>query len=141
MATRHAYRRHRSFLPSPAQGMEVYLSAGCGVSCGIAGGDDCIQNPAGALGQGTDPDGKEDSAASAAQRCAAAHQDRSLVSPDCEPQLSADDCALGADVAGYDHPLLSGMVSDALHRPAALYGVNVFYFEFLSGFTARTLSQ
>src|SRR5580692_12912852 len=120
--------------------MEVYLPAGCGVPGRIAGGDDCIQNPAGALGEGTDPDGKEDSAASAAQRCAAAHQDRSLVSPDCEPQLSADDCALGADVARDDHPLLSGMVSDAIHRFAAVHGFNVLYFELLPGFAARTLS-
>ena len=84
--------------------------------------------------------GKENSAARAAQRRAAAHQDRSLVSPDGEHQLSADDYAFGAAASGDDHPLLSGMVPDALHRPAAIHGVDVFHFEFLSGLAARTVS-
>src|SRR5580693_187492 len=121
--------------------MEIYLPAGCGVPRRVAGGDDGIQNPAGALGQGTDPDGKEDSAPGVAQRCAAAYKDRSLVSLNGEPELSANDCALGTDTASDDHPFLSGMVSDALHRPAAVPGFNVFHFELLSGFAARTLSQ
>src|SRR6202050_2886868 len=108
---------------------------------GVAGGDDRIQDPAGALGQGPDPDWKEDPATCHAQRCAAAHQDRSLVSPDRESQLSADDCAFSADLTGHDHPLLSGMVSDALHRLAIVHGIDVFDFELLPGFTARAFSQ
>src|SRR5580700_8568172 len=111
--------------------MEVHLPAGCGMPGGVAGGDDCIQDATGALGQGADPDRKENSAARAAQRCAAAYQDRSLVSPDREPQLSADDCAFRAAIAGHDHPLLSGMVSDALHRLSAVHGVDVFHFELI----------
>ena len=42
---------------------------------GTAGGDDGVQDAAGALGQGTDTDREEDSAAGAAQRRSAAHQD------------------------------------------------------------------
>src|ERR1700678_212007 len=113
--------------------MEIYLPARCRMRRRVTGGDDRIQDPAGTLGQGTDSDWKENLAACDAQRCAAAYQDRSLVSPDREPELSADDCAFGTDVAGDDHPLLSGMVSDALHRPAAVHGLDIFNFKFLSG--------
>ena len=52
----------------------------------------------------------------------------------------ADDRALRAAVARDDHPLLSGLVSDALHRPAAVHGVHVFDFEFLPGLAERTVS-
>ena len=40
MAARYSDRRHRSLLPRPTQRLEVYLSAGCGVPGGTAGGDD-----------------------------------------------------------------------------------------------------
>ena len=122
------------------EGMEVYLPAGCRVPRRTAGGDDRVQDAAGALGQGPDSDGKEDSAAGAAERRAAAHQDRGLVSPDGEHELSADDHAVGAAAAGHDHSLLSGLVPDALHRPAAVHGVDVFDFKLLSGLAARTVS-
>src|SRR5256885_9273570 len=36
-------------------------------------------DPAGAMGQGTDPDRQEDTAPGVAKRCPLAHQDRSLV--------------------------------------------------------------
>ena len=42
---------------------------------------------------------------------------------------------------GHDHSLLSGLVSDALHRPAAVHGVDVFDFQLLPGFAARTISR
>ena len=50
LGARHAHRRHRSLLSRAAQGMEVRLSAGCRVSGRVAGGDDRIQDAAGALG-------------------------------------------------------------------------------------------
>src|SRR5271170_2695670 len=121
--------------------MEVYLPSGRRMPRRAARGNDRVQNPAGALGQGTDSNWKENSAARAAQRRTAAHQNRSLVSPDREPQLSAHDRALGSDVARDDHPLLSGMVSDALHRSAAVHGFDVFDFEFLPCLAAGAFSQ
>src|SRR5712664_2060008 len=116
--------------------MEVYLYAGRGMSGGIAGRDDGLQDPAGAVGERVDSDGKEDSAARAQKSCSVAHQDRSVVSPDGESQLSADDHALGAAAAGDGHPLLSGMVSDAVQRPAAVHGLDVFHLQFLPGLAA-----
>ena len=74
------------------------------------------------------------------QRRSAAHQDRSLVPPDGEHQLSADDHAFGAAASRDDHPLLPGLVSDALHRPATFHGVDLFDFQLLFGFAARTVS-
>src|SRR5579864_4336486 len=121
--------------------MEVHLPAGCGVSGGVAGGDDGIQDAAGALGQGADPDGEENSAAGAAQRCAVPYQGGGVVSPDGEPELSADGDAFGAAAAGDDHPLLSGLVSDAVYRPAAVCGLDVFHLQLLSGLATRAFSQ
>ena len=69
---------------------------------------------------------------SARQRFAA-REDRSLVSPDRQPQLSADDCAEHAADAGHDYSFVPGLVSDAHHRPAAVHGVNVFHLQLLPG--------
>src|SRR5579862_8556799 len=106
--------------------MEVYLFAGCGMSRRTARGDDCIQDAAGALGERPDSDGEKDSATGTAQRCSVAYQDRGLVSPDGELELSADDYAFGIAAAGHGHSLLSGLVSDAIHRLAPVHGVDVF---------------
>ena len=43
-------------------------------------------------------------------------------------------------IAGHDYSLLSGLVSDAVHRPAAVHGFDVFDFEFLPGLAARVVS-
>src|SRR5579862_253281 len=136
MAARYAHRRYRPFLSRPVEGMEVYLPAGCRVPGRASGGDDGVQDAAGAMGQGPHPDRKKDSAAGHAQRRAGAYQDRSVVPPDGEPELSADDHAVGVATAGHDHSLLSGLVSDAVHRPAAVHGVYVFDFELLSRLAA-----
>ncbi len=53
---------------------------------------------------------------------ALAHQARSLVSPDREPQLSADDRPQRASDAGHDHPQLAGPAADAADRSSALHG-------------------
>ena len=57
---------------------------------------------------------------------------RGLVSPDRQPQLSADDRAQRAAAAGDGHPLLPGMVSDAVHRYPTISGVDVFHLQLLS---------
>src|SRR5205085_886376 len=104
-------------LPRATRGMEVPLPAGRGVSRRTPGGNDRLQDAAGALGRGPGADGQEDPALGAAQQAALPREAGSLVSPDLKSQLSADDCALGAAAAGDDDPLLSGLVPDAVHRP------------------------
>src|SRR6266581_3287416 len=121
--------------------MEVHLPAGCRMSRRVAGGDDSVQNAAGAVGQGADSNREKDSAARVAQRCPFAYEGRGLVPPNGKYQLSVDDHAFGAAAPGDDHSVLPGLVSDALHRLALVYGVDVFDFEFLSGIAARTVSS
>src|SRR6185369_8530228 len=93
------------------------------------------------LGERIDSDRQKDSAKSAQERSAISCKAGGLLSPDGEPQLPLDDRALGAAASGHDYPLLSGLVSDALHRFAAVSGVNLLDFQLLSGFAARTVSQ
>ena len=71
----------------------------------------------------------------------AAREGRGLVPPDGQYQLSADDCPQRPPDAGHDFALLSGLVSDALHRPALVHGLNVFDFEFLSRIAKRALPK
>src|SRR5580765_5655045 len=112
--------------------MEIYLPTGCRMPSRTASRNDGIQNPAGALGQGADPNREEDPSAGDEQQRSASHKDRSLVSPHCEHQLSAHDHVVGFALAGDDYSVLSGLVSDALHRPASIYGIDLLDFEFLS---------
>ena len=71
----------------------------------------------------------------------APREDRSLVSPDRQHQLSADDRALDAAAAGDGDPLLSGMVSDAVHRHPTVSGVDVFHLQLLPGVAEGAVSQ
>src|SRR5271155_571030 len=121
--------------------MEVHLSAGCRMSSRIAGGDDGVQDTTGALGQGTDSSIQENSPEGACKRRASRGEDRSVLPPDREPQLSADDYPIGFADARHDHSLLSGMVSDALHRPAAVHGLDVLHLKLLPGFAKGIVSQ
>src|ERR1700685_4078877 len=121
--------------------MEVPLPSGCGMPRGTAGRDDRLQNPASALGQGSDSGLEKNSAQSFCERRLAPPKSRSLVSPDGQPQLSADDRAVRAFASRHGHSLLSGMVPDALHRPAAVHGVDVFHLQLLSGFAKGIISQ
>src|SRR5216683_3133324 len=121
--------------------MEVYLFAGCGVSRRIAGGDDCVQNPASSMGQGTSADGKKDSSAGVAQPYAVAHQGGSLVSPDSKFELSIDGRTFSVAVTGHGDSLLPGLVSDGVYRSAIVSGFHVFHLKFLSGFATRTVSK
>src|ERR1700686_2081826 len=105
--------------------MEVCLSPGRRMSGRVAGGDDRIQDAAGALGQGVDPGLQENTPQGARERRISSREDRGLLSPDGEPQLSADDRAVGFTDACNDYSLLPGMVPDALYRPAPVYGVDV----------------
>ena len=71
----------------------------------------------------------------------AAREDRGLVPPDGQHQLSADDRAQHAAAAGHDHPLLPGLVSDAVHRPAAVPGLDVLHLQLLPGLAERAFPQ
>src|SRR6476646_887951 len=121
--------------------MEIYLSTGRRVSRRVAGGDDSLQDPAGALGQGVDSDLEEDSSQRDEERPAVPGKAGGLVPPDSESQLSPDGRAVGAFAAGDDYPLLPGLVSDAVHRLAPVHGIHFFDFQFLPGFAARVVSQ
>src|SRR5712692_11669467 len=118
--------------------MEVRLFAGRRMPGRAAGGDDRIQDATGTLGQGVDSGLQEDTPQGACERRLAKGENRSVVSPDRQLQLSAHDRALGFAVAGHDYSLLSGMVSDALYRPAPVHGFDVLHFQLLSGFAKGT---
>src|ERR1017187_1082004 len=60
-----------------------------------------------------------------------AREDRSLVPSDGQPKLSAHDHPQHAVDAGYGNPLLPGVVSDAVHRPAPVHGFDVLHFQLL----------
>ena len=92
------------------------------------------------MGKGTDPNGKKDSAASLAQRCSFAQQDRGLVPPNGESELSAHDYAFGLAASGDDHSLLSRLVSDVVHRLAVVHGIDIFDFQLLPRIAARIIS-
>src|ERR1039457_4645736 len=121
--------------------MEVRLSAGCRVSRRVAGGNDRLQDAAGALGQRVDPGVEENTSPSVKERRIATSKNRSLVSPDGHPQLSADDRAVGFADARHDHSFLPGMVPDALHRSAPVHGFDLLDFQLLPGFAKRTVSE
>src|SRR5208282_1039441 len=57
------------------------------------------------------------------------------------PQLSTDDRALGLADARHDYSLLSGMVPDALYRPAPVHGFDILHFQLLPGFAERIVSE
>src|ERR1039458_8693158 len=106
--------------------MEVSLPAGRGLPGGVAHRDDRLQDAAGALGEGPDPMRQEGPAQGAARQCFAARENGSLVSPDRQHQLSADDRAQHAAAAGHDYSLLSGLVSDGVQDgKSAAYGTSV----------------
>ena len=116
--------------------MEVYIPAGCGMSGRVAGGDDRVQNPAGAMGEGADPDRKENFAASAEKRSTVSGEAGGLVSPHREYELSADGGAFGAAAAGHGDPVLPGLVSDVVYRYPTFSGFYFFDFKFLPGVAA-----
>src|SRR5689334_21285250 len=103
--------------------------------------DDRVQDTASALGKGFNTGREKDTAQSRqTQRRSLAGEARSLVSPDRKSELSAHDYSFGAADAGHDHPVLSGMVSDAADRSSTFFGFNIFHFVVLSGFAEGTVS-
>src|SRR6266478_6098423 len=121
--------------------MEVRVFAGRRMPGRVAGGDDCIQDAAGALGQGVDPGFQENTPTDVSEQRISIRENRSLLSSNGEPQLSADDRALGLYDARHDYSLLPGMVPDALYRPAPVHGFDVLDFQLLSGFAEGTISE
>src|SRR5271170_1843686 len=93
------------------------------------------------MGEGTDPDGKEDSAAGDEERSAVAYEAGGLVSPDGEYQLSADDCAERAADAGDDYSQLAGIHPDVADRPAAFHGEHDVRLYVLSGESEGAVSE
>src|ERR1700674_1689747 len=121
--------------------MEVCLSAGRRMPGRVAGRDDRIQDAAGALGQGFDSGLEENTSQGVSEQRISIRENRSLLSSNGEPQLSADDRAFRFADARHDHSLLPGMVPDALHRPAPVHGFDVLHFQLLSGFAEGAVSE
>src|ERR1700752_3793978 len=128
MAARHVDRRYRPFLSRAASRLAIYLSAGYRMPVGIAGGDECVQIAASALGEGLDADGEENHAADAASERSRRGEGGGIFSSDGQRELSADGVALHDSAAGDDRAFLSGLVSGAGDRPAAFYRVDVLDF-------------
>src|ERR1051325_3258558 len=106
-----------------------------------SGRNECLQDTAGALGEGIDADRKETAPHDLAQSGPAPCEDRSILSPDCEHLLSADERSGGLAVAGYHRAFLPGLVSDALHRPAADDRGHRFRVDVLPRQPARVVSE
>src|SRR5579871_2190232 len=100
-----------------------------------------LQSPASALGQGPDADRKKNSAEGIQIQRALARQSRSLLPSDRQYQLPADGRLLRHAASCNDRPLLSGLVPDARHRPAALSRVYLLDLELLSRRTKRNSPQ
>ena len=140
LAARHAHRRHRPQLPLADGRMEVQIPARGRVPLRAAHRDDRLQDAAGALGQGPHPDQHQGAAHDLPVECAAAHQGRGRLPPHRQPELSADGRHVGVAHSGHDLPLLSGLVSDAAHRRAAVHRVDVLHRRVLPGQPARSSS-
>src|SRR5271157_5240716 len=121
--------------------MEVQISAGCGVSGRVADRDDGLQDATGTLGQRPDSMRQERPAKGAECQRIASGEDGGLVPPDGQPQLSPDDRPQYVALAGHGDPFLSGLVSDALHRPASLPGLDVLHLQLLSDVAERAVPQ
>src|SRR5580692_8329007 len=102
MGTRYPDRRYRSFLSLAAQRVEVSLPAANRVRFRASRGHERVQGAAGALGQGSDANGEEDSSESAEVRCAVARQSGGVLPLDGEYQLSAHGSAFDDAFAGHD---------------------------------------
>src|SRR5580700_2055596 len=103
----------------------------------VAGGYERLQSPAGSLGQRIDANGEENSAQSLPVELAMAREGRSIFSPHGEYFLSTDGGAVDDAAAGDDRAFLSGLVSNAGDRLAAISRVDLLHLQFLSGGTAR----
>ena len=93
------------------------------------------------MGKGFDSDLKKDFAQRDEKRSAVSSEGGSLVPPDGEFELSLNGGALGAVAASDDHPFLPGLVSDGLHRSAAVHGIHFFDFQLLSSVPAGVISE
>src|ERR1700722_10840251 len=103
----------------------------------VAGGYERLQSPAGPLGQGTDANGEENPSQSFPLEVPMAREGRSVFPPHGEYFLSTDGGAVNDAAAGDDRAFLSGLVSDAGDRLAAVSRVDLLHLQFLSGGAAR----
>src|SRR5439155_15003117 len=103
-------------------------------------GHEQLQSAASPLGQGLDANRKENPAESLEIRRALARQNRSLLPPNRQHQLPADDPAFHHVAARNDRAFLSGLVSDAGDRPTTLPRLHLFHLQLLSRGTKRASS-
>src|ERR1700690_1746481 len=108
---------------------------------GAAGGNERLQIAAGALGQGLNADGDQNSAARAAFERTVLREIGSCVSSHCKYQLPVDGFPLDYFATGDDRAFLSGLDSGIGDRFAAVRGIHMLNFKFLSGGATRALSK
>ena len=90
LAARYAHGRHRPELSLADGRLEIQIPAGGRVPLRAAHRDDRVQDAAGALGQGPDPDQHQGPAHDLQVERPAAHQDRGRLPPDRQHELPAD---------------------------------------------------
>src|SRR5438034_4315197 len=140
MGARHTHLRHRYVVSLATQRLEVSLPPANRMCFRTPCGHERFQNPTSALGQGTDANRQENPPKSLEIRRALARQSRSILPPNRQHQLPADDPALYHVAASNDRALLSGLVPDASDRPAALSRLHVFHLQLLSRGAKRASS-
>src|SRR5258706_16257934 len=104
-------------------------------------GHERFQSATSPLGQGPDANRKKNPAASLSFKRALARQSRSLLPSHRKRQLSVDGALLRDASSRDDRALLSRLVSDAAHRPAALSSFHLLDFQLLSRRAKRTSPQ
>src|SRR5436190_16386900 len=92
------------------------------------------------MGKGLDSDCDQTAAQDPPEPAALEDQNRGLFPSHGEYLVPADDRALFPAAARNDRQIQSGLVPDALHRPAAVAGVDRIRLDFLFNFTKGTLS-
>src|SRR5436305_13352709 len=140
MGALHADRRYRSQLSRANGRVEISLSPAHCLPGRAARRNEFVQEPAGALGEGSDSNGHQAFAPHHEEQAPLEDQGRGVFPFDRQHLLSVDDRALFPAVAGHDREIQPGLVSDALHRPAALAGIYSFAVDVLSDLAEGTVS-
>src|SRR5689334_11734084 len=120
--------------------MEVSLPAAHRLPRRTSSGDEFIQEPASPMGEGPDSNCNQIASSNSQKFAPMENQGRSILPPHSEYFLPPDDCAFVPASAGHDRPVQPGLVSDALHRSAAMAGFDSFGLNFLFDFAKGALS-
>src|SRR5436305_5005581 len=121
--------------------MEISLSAAHRLSRRTSRGNELLQEPAGAMGEGPRPDRNQVASANPVEQAAMENQNRGVFSSDGEHFISADDRAVVSASSGDDRPIQSGLVPNAVHRPAPVARIDGLCFHFLPDLPKRALSR